>query len=142
MRGIYADKPCLARNVQVGGISGAAFEIMPDVIRHFDTAVDDLLAAVDDAIKAGLSGDALVDFMLDCAAWITACFLRIHPYLNGNGRISRLISNALLYRFGLGLNNVRLNPRPDAPYSSAGRFAMLGDYAPMKHFLASCIART
>ncbi|EGC37511.1 hypothetical protein DICPUDRAFT_149905 [Dictyostelium purpureum] len=34
------------------------------------------------------------------AAWISHAFLTIHPFLDGNGRISRLLENYVLFEFG------------------------------------------
>lgn len=139
MRGEYSDKPCLAVDVQVGGAVGTPYWYIPNTVDRFDTAVDMLLQALDNMYLDKGVGD--LKLLFDAVAWITCRFIRIHPYINGNGRLSRVISNALLFRYGLDINTVRLNPRPDQPYSDAGAAAMIGEYLPMRDYLLMSAAR-
>jgi len=57
------------------------------------------------------------------------CFLRIHPFANGNGRTAWLWANCLAARYGLP-PLIRLRPRPNYGYQDAGAQAMLGDWKP------------
>ena len=62
--------------------------------------------------------------------------VRIHPFVNGNGRIARLLANAIALRYGLR-SFVELKPRPtDVMYARAARESMgrppdfAGDHSP------------
>jgi fido (protein-threonine AMPylation protein) len=142
MRGIYPDMPCLAANVEVGGVRGSEFAQVAADVEKLDKIVETFMAETEKRIDAGWEGPPLVDFIIECTAIVVARFIQIHPYLNGNGRISRLIANALLFRFGLGINNVRFDPRPEAPYSTASAYAMTGRADWMKVFLRRAVAAT
>jgi len=56
--------------------------------------------------------------------------VRIHPFANGNGRIARLLANAIALRYGLP-PFVQLRPRPNQGYPDAAEASMLGDYKPL-----------
>ncbi|MBW3599538.1 MAG: Fic family protein [Planctomycetes bacterium] len=61
-------------------------------------------------------------------------FIRIHPFINGNGRLSRLIWCWGLLRFGVAAQ-CRVHPRSGSPYSDIMEASMKGDDGP----LAACI---
>ena len=67
--------------------------------------------------------------VIDLCAWAHAEWVRIHPFLNGNGRIARIWANSLFMRYGIA-PVVRLRPRPDGGYGLAGAAAMEGDWQP------------
>jgi fido (protein-threonine AMPylation protein) len=142
MRGEYRDMPCLAANVEVGGVHGSDFKAVTLDITKLDKLVEAFMAEIQKRIDGGMVGPALAEFIIECTAIVVARFIQIHPYLNGNGRMSRLIANALLFRFGFGINNVRFDPRPDAPYATAAAYAMRGRTDFMKVFLRRAVAAT
>jgi hypothetical protein len=57
-------------------------------------------------------------------------FIQIHPFLNGNGRISRLLWAWGLLRFGVPIQ-CRIHPRPQPPYGDVMGAAMHGDFGPL-----------
>jgi fido (protein-threonine AMPylation protein) len=63
---------------------------------------------------------------------VIARFIHIHPFLNGNGRVSRLLWAVLLWRFGLP-QQVSVVRHPGGSYDSIMASAMKGDYAPAVH---------
>jgi hypothetical protein len=67
--------------------------------------------------------------VLDLSAWAHSEWVRIHPFVNGNGRTARIWANALLMRYGVP-PVIRLRPRPDGGYDAAGAAAMDGDWRP------------
>jgi hypothetical protein len=90
--------------------------------------VQSAVAQLDRLYAAGIELD--VDGLaavIDLAAWAPAEWLRIHPFANGNGRTARLWANCLFMRYGLP-PVVRLRPRPDGSYESAGAAAMHGNW--------------
>ena len=41
--------------------------------------------------------------MIELAAWVQHGLTSIHPFVNGNGRVARLMTNVILRRFGFTL---------------------------------------
>jgi len=70
-----------------------------------------------------------------------AFFIRIHPFLNGNGRLSRLLIAWGMMRFGFRMPmTVHIRP-PGRKYSSIMAAAMDGDPRPLQYFLLENISR-
>ncbi|HEV2293399.1 MAG TPA: Fic family protein [Tepidisphaeraceae bacterium] len=57
-------------------------------------------------------------------------FIQIHPFINGNGRTSRLLWRWALLRFGVPVQCCT-HPRPAQPYSQLMERAMHGEYRPL-----------
>ena len=75
---------------------------------------------------------SLVDDILRCAAVAHGEWVRIHPFVNGNGRIARIWANWCLLRYGLPAV-LRLRPRPSGnTYASAAERSMHGDHRYME----------
>ena len=97
----------------------------------FERKLNQVLARLDSLIPAGaaLNTDTLAA-VLDVCAWAHAEWVRIHPFVNGNGRTARLWANYVAMRYGLP-PFVRLRPRPDADaYARTGVEAMIGNWKP------------
>lgn len=70
-------------------------------------------------------------------------FLRIHPYANGNGHVSRLIVWVILARFGYWPKRWPFEERPpDPPYSGCLSAYRRGNKAPLEDFVYKCIKGT
>ena len=84
------------------------------------------------------SGEALdrdgLEAVIELAAWTHSEWVRIHPFSNGNGRTARMLTNAVLMRYGLP-PVLRLRPRPSSPYGHAGAEGMEGHAKPMEALL-------
>jgi fido (protein-threonine AMPylation protein) len=84
------------------------------------------------------SGDALnrdgLEAVIELAAWTHSEWVRIHPFSSGNGRTARILTNAVLMRYGLP-PVLRLRPRPSSPYGHAAAEGMEGHVKPMEAFL-------
>ena len=72
--------------------------------------------------------------VIELAAWAHGEWVRIHPFRNGNGRTARILTNAVLLRYGLP-PVLRLRPRPASPYGDAGAQGMVGNAKPMQTLL-------
>lgn len=76
----------------------------------------------------------------EALAAVHADFERIHPFLDGNGRAGRLVTNLLLIRLGYPPAIIRKGER--ARYLRSLRKADSGDPGPMGEFLARAILDT
>ena len=118
---------------------------------YWGVPADEVAAACDDVMQtlqtliAGLdqqfSADQLdamsaqdVSAICTAAAWTHAEWVRIHPFGNGNGRMSRLLGNWVLMRYGLR-PVLRMRPRPDGSYEDAAQQNMFGGHAKLADFI-------
>lgn len=62
-------------------------------------------------------------------------FLRIHPYVNGNGHTARFCLWALLGRYGLWPQNWPIDPQPNPPYIELIVKYRNGDRVPLETFI-------
>lgn len=75
---------------------------------------------------------------IDKASFIHCQFVKIHPFMDGNGRTARLIMNLSLMNDGLPLIDIDMNERSN--YMDAIQpYANHGDLEPFKHYLGSTI---
>ena len=73
---------------------------------------------------------------IELAAWTHAEFVRIHPYIDGNGRTSRLIMNYQLLIHGYLPVSVAKENRLDY-YNALEQYAVRGDLKPFADFVAA-----
>ena len=67
-------------------------------------------------------------------------FLRIHPYVNGNGHAARFIIWAMLGRYGIWPIRFPVDPRPsDPPYTDCITAYRRGDPQPLERFVFQCL---
>jgi len=90
--------------------------------------LDKLLPSGEELDRDGLAA------IVELAAWAHSEWVRIHPFCNGNGRTARMLTNAILMRYGLP-PVLRLRPRPSSPYGQAGMAGMDKDPKPMEALL-------
>lgn len=78
--------------------------------------------------------------IVEVAASLFVYFLEIHPYMNGNGHMGRLILISFLGVYGIYLARWPVHPRPqDPPYSQAIADHRRGNDRPLIHFILACI---
>jgi fido (protein-threonine AMPylation protein) len=120
-----ANRICLGRDVEVDSIRGAHFR---EVIVRLHRLMDALRDSISETeLNWGfLPNNERAKRVALIIAVAIGDFIRIHPFINGNGRISRLIWRWGLHRFGVPAQ-VRIAPRPDAPYSTLMKASMQGD---------------
>jgi Fic/DOC family len=99
-------------------------------LARFEAKLQKSVAELDALLPTGqeLDSDQLAA-IIDLCARANAERVRIHPFVNGNGRTARLWANSLAVRYGLP-PFVRLRPRPNSGYGDAGAKAMKGDWKP------------
>lgn len=134
--GRFRGEPGLAgRPVFVGAQEGTKAALVAGEVGAFV----ERLQAIADQLDRLLPPDAALDrdalqAVIELAAWAHSEWVRIHPFANGNGRTARLLTNAILMRYGLP-PVLRLRPRPSSPYGQGGAEGMQGNAAPMETLL-------
>ena len=74
---------------------------------------------------------------VEYAAMIHIIFVNIHPFLDGNGRVARLLMNLALLQSGY--NIVVIPPVVRADYISALQDSNHGDYVPFVNFISEMV---
>jgi fido (protein-threonine AMPylation protein) len=119
-----------------GKLATPAAEVWPQ-LREFERAAGEGTATLDTAVPPGEgpSDPATLNSVLALAAALHNEWVRIHPHVNGNGRIARCWANWALLRYGLP-PVVRLRPRPEsALYARAPALARRRVHGPMQRYL-------
>lgn len=75
-----------------------------------------------------------VEAALGAAAWLHGEWVRIHPFVNGNGRTARMWVLWLCSRYGLP-QLLQLRPRPDRIYGPATLMSILGEHGLFYQYL-------
>lgn len=133
------DRICLGTDVHVAGVLGSPF---PLVVEHMRQLVEDCRGQL-------ISLDLYWSYwperrrVLAAAKTISTLvcrFIQIHPFVNGNGRLSRFIWRWALLRIGVPAQ-VRIDPRPGPPYGDLMKAAMQGDVEPVAIALLQHLSR-
>jgi Fic family protein len=118
--------------VYVGPHPGTRPDQVASDLQRFERRLADTIKALDGLIPEGSPPDTAdkINAIIELAAWIHAEWVRIHPFVSGNGRTARLWTGFVAMRCGIP-PFVGLRPRPDADYGVACGKAMTGDWNPM-----------
>ena len=121
--------------VYVGSREGTSAALVAGEVDAFVERLQAVAHRLDALLPGGkeLDRDGL-EAVIELAAWSHSEWVRIHPFCNGNGRIARMLTNAILMRYGLP-PVLRLRPRPTSPYGYAGAEGMEGNAKPMENLL-------
>ena len=120
---------CLGTNVTVDGVAGAHYRTVPQLVAEFAVVLHARLSAVE-LNWTTLSLDEKLRRVATIVGTAVGEFIKIHPFLNGNGRTSRLLWRVLLHRLGLPGNWMSVVRRPGPPYGTVMAQAMRGNYVP------------
>jgi hypothetical protein len=113
----------------VGGLPTVRARDVNEEINRLMSGLQDRVSRLD---KLDAEGDPLVltaefvEEILDVAAWLHCEWVRIHPFVNGNGRTARMWILWLCGRYGLPLL-LTLRPRPDMGYNATTQLGTTGD---------------
>jgi hypothetical protein len=98
------------------------------------THTDIEILAADESISVERDYEAI-----RIAAYLHGEWIRIHPFVNGNGRTARMLVLWVLARFGIP-PLLQLHPRPADPYGSTSDSSMAGDDEPFEIYLRDLYA--
>jgi fido (protein-threonine AMPylation protein) len=74
-------------------------------------------------------------YVVELASHILELFLRVHPYVNGNGHAARFIVWVILWRYGYWPKHWPLEPRPNPPYIDVIRMYRDGQRDPLRAYI-------
>lgn len=118
-------KPCLAKEVTVAGVLGESFRTVPQSMGTFSAELHDMILHTDDYLNMKISPTERAQAVAQLAAAAMARFICIHPFLNGNGRMARMLVNYVFKRYGYKMPFVESHRRPpEVDYAQASAAAM------------------
>jgi len=133
--GAFRGEPGLETiGVKIGRHDGVHPAFVADQLDRLEDALGAAIGRLDRFYPPGAELDedgrrTIVEF----CAMMHAEWVRIHPLANGNGRVARLLVNAIAARYGLP-QFVNARPRPNGGYAEAGEQAMVGNWRPTAEF--------
>ncbi|HYG74226.1 MAG TPA: Fic family protein [Planctomycetota bacterium] len=132
-RQVSSERPCLNGYAEIAGRFGSPPHL---VTKHMQTLVLGLRAHVA-SLELHWEDKPAPDralFLAQIIGWLVGNYIRIHPFMNGNGRTSRLLWAWGLLRFELPAQ-CRIGLRPNPPYSELMEAAMKGDDTPLQLYI-------
>jgi len=151
MQGLTADEPKYIGSfrgepgvegigVRIGGVPGVHSTKVAAEVRAFEAELQRRVAALDKRYSSdlGLDVPGFAD-VIDLAAWAHSEWVRIHPFVNGNGRTARYLANFVFTRYGIG-PVVCVRPRPGGDYEAAAADSMNGSHAATVNVFIQMIA--
>lgn len=124
---------------RVGYPSHLVQQNMEEVARTVRAGVSALDLAKD-VSSAQLPQEEKILYVVVFACRVFEFFLRIHPYINGNGHVARFIIWAILGRYGYWPTRWPIDPRPpDPPYTELVRQYRDGNREPLEAYILSSL---
>ncbi len=133
-------RPCLGQMVQVGPHGGCDYHIVESEMGSYSSNLQSYIHQTDGYYSTQPSFANRVSAALQLAAWAVGRFIQIHPFLNGNGRLSRLLANYVFVRYQLGFTPFKSIARPGGDYEAAMNKSMLGDFADLFRYFVVLMA--
>lgn len=123
-------RPCLGVNVHVDGVAGSDYRQVLSDLRTLIADIRNELSAFEVRWSRLSPQQRTLHFALILGS-LVGRFIQIHPFLDGNGRVSRLIWAWGLLRFGVPIQ-ARICPRPSTTqYGDIMAECMRGEYRPL-----------
>lgn len=139
-RGINSARPCLNGEVAVGNNLGSSPEVVEQEMKAFSGELERATKATDEFMERNPAAIAKLQAAVQLAAYAGGSIIKIHPFVNGNGRVARLAMNFFLYRY-LGKLPFMLHRPPEVDYAQASEVAMReGNFTPLYQYLLQVIA--
>ncbi|MHB8526656.1 MAG: Fic family protein [Candidatus Acidiferrales bacterium] len=133
-------QPCLGQNVGVGSSPGAPYPEVPRLMREYSDYMRSVTVDTDRFFHQTAAPAQRPQAVVQLAAAFMGKLLKIHPFINGNGRISRCVANYFLHRYGYPFLFSPPLPRPSGDYSTASAACMIGNFVPMYRYLLQVLA--
>lgn len=124
----------LMENILIGGIYRNQ-EVRISGAEHVPPAGNDMYIQIKNFYEVLMSKSDLNP--VELAAWTHAEFVRIHPFIDGNGRASRLIMNYQLMINGFLPISIAKENRLEY-YNALEAYAAKGDLTPFTDLVAKC----
>lgn len=116
------DFPCLANcwvGIESDSSVGYAPSIVLETMKVFGDISTNSIHALDPIIQdSNFSIERKIIRAVTSACDIFEYFLRIHPYANGNGHLSRMLLWATLKRYNFEPRGLTIDTRPISPYAT------------------------
>ena len=134
-------KPCLAQDVQVDGVLGESYISVPSSMSVFSNKLRDLVLASDDYPSDALSPSERAQAVAQLGAAAMGEVIRIHPFINGNGRMARMLVNYIFRRYGYAMPFRQSRPL-DLEYRQASAAAMgpSSNFSPLYIYILRLVA--
>lgn len=139
-RGTDPRYPCLNGIAHVGGAFGVLPQAVEETMRTWasDLRVQETQLTRYIRIEKDTARQTMAK--ISFVAGSVGTFIRIHPFRNGNGRISRILANHLCYRHDLPMPFADPSSRPPLKdYAESGAAAMRGDLRPTFLYLLAAV---
>lgn len=133
-------RPCLANEVYVNGRQGFPFIDVLPAMSSFSLRLRREVARLEDLWPKG-DPNNLTRELAKIVGVAIGAFIHIHPFINGNGRTSRLLWTGLLSRYGFSPESSIVR-RPGPPYPEVMKQVMSGDYGPAVALVLIALAKT
>ncbi|WP_343905196.1 Fic family protein [Nocardioides aquiterrae] len=130
-RGDSTHSELLDAENHVGGIRGVRSYLVFGQVEALLARVRDDIEELGTYDLPPLARDMAV---LRIASYAHGEWVRIHPFVNGNGRTARLIVLWILARHGIA-PLLPIRPSPAPPYGSTARASMAGEHEPFEQYL-------
>lgn len=128
--------PALAEDVEIAGVLGTPFADVAAEARAFESRLQAVVATLDAMYPtpAALDEDGR-EAVIELAAYAHGEWVRIHPFINGNGRTARIWANLIMQRYGLP-PVLAMRPRPAGrDYEDAALACMNSDFTPLAVYM-------
>ncbi len=133
-RQVDASRPCLQVNVEVEGVAGESPECVPLEVNNVFDLLRRNLASLE-RLWPQLTAAERARRLAIVLGTVIGRFIQIHPFINGNGRTSRLLWAWGLMRFGIP-PQIRIRQHPENPkYDFVMAKAMQGDFDHLSLFI-------
>lgn len=130
--------PALADyEVTVGALEITRARDVAEEIRQMMVELEVRISCLDELDKQGdpeILDPSFVRAILETAAWLHCEWVRVHPFVNGNGRTARMWVLWLCGRYGLP-QLLALRPRPDLGYNTAAQLGVTGEHGLFLQYL-------